>query len=295
MRPCSSTVSASATDPPPPKADIAVDPIDGTTSTAALGRGGALAVIAVSEEGYHVRPRSLCLHGEAGRRAYRWPSGAIRHHSSDRGQPQSGGRRLKGTSVRDVTAVILDRPSPRGRSSPTVRAERRPHPAHHRRRCGRGHRLRRGRTLGVDPLLIGIGGHSRRSPSRPPLSSPMGGEMQGRLWPRDDEERKAVHRGRVTTSTPCSPPTTSSEATIASSQPRGSPTANCWDGVRYDQFGASTQSLVMLEVRHGTPGRRPAPATQAQRVQRHSIQLSGAARSPRRGEATDWPAQPVSG
>src|SRR5271155_5050244 len=34
----------------PPKADIAVDPIDGTTSTA-LGRGGALAVIAVSEEG----------------------------------------------------------------------------------------------------------------------------------------------------------------------------------------------------------------------------------------------------
>ena len=34
----------------PPKADIAVDPIDGTTSTA-LGRGGALAVIAVSEQG----------------------------------------------------------------------------------------------------------------------------------------------------------------------------------------------------------------------------------------------------
>ena len=34
----------------PPKADIAVDPIDGTTPTA-LGRGGALAVIAVSEQG----------------------------------------------------------------------------------------------------------------------------------------------------------------------------------------------------------------------------------------------------
>ena len=34
----------------PPLTDIAVDPIDGTTLTA-LGRGGALAVIAVSEQG----------------------------------------------------------------------------------------------------------------------------------------------------------------------------------------------------------------------------------------------------
>src|SRR5580700_5523327 len=34
----------------PPQTDIAVDPIDGTTPTA-LGRGGALAVIAVSERG----------------------------------------------------------------------------------------------------------------------------------------------------------------------------------------------------------------------------------------------------
>src|SRR5580698_11315665 len=34
----------------PPQTDIAVDPIDGTTLTA-LGRGGALAVIAVSDRG----------------------------------------------------------------------------------------------------------------------------------------------------------------------------------------------------------------------------------------------------
>src|SRR6266700_2611590 len=39
----------------PPKADIAVDPIDGTTPTA-LGRGGALAVIAVSERGSMFNP-----------------------------------------------------------------------------------------------------------------------------------------------------------------------------------------------------------------------------------------------
>ena len=47
--PCSSTASGSATGRPR-STDIAVDPIDGTTPTA-LGRGGALAVIAVSERG----------------------------------------------------------------------------------------------------------------------------------------------------------------------------------------------------------------------------------------------------
>ena len=48
-RRCSTTASASATAPRPPT-DIAVDPIDGTTLTA-LGRGNAIAVIAVSERG----------------------------------------------------------------------------------------------------------------------------------------------------------------------------------------------------------------------------------------------------
>ncbi len=39
----------------PPETDVAVDPIDGTTPTA-LGRGGALAVIAVSERGTMFNP-----------------------------------------------------------------------------------------------------------------------------------------------------------------------------------------------------------------------------------------------
>src|SRR5271169_720124 len=39
----------------PPKVDIAVDPIDGTTPTA-LGRGGALSVIALAERGAMFNP-----------------------------------------------------------------------------------------------------------------------------------------------------------------------------------------------------------------------------------------------
>ena len=67
----------------PPKTDIAVDPIDGTTSTA-LGRGGALAVIAVSERGTMFDP-GPCVYmeklavGPAGRRRHRHhPSGPPR-------------------------------------------------------------------------------------------------------------------------------------------------------------------------------------------------------------------------
>jgi len=75
-RRCSQTASGSGT-ATPPKADIAVDPIDGTTSTA-LGRGGRLAVIAVSEEGTMFRPGPVRLHGElGGRSACR---GVDRHH-----------------------------------------------------------------------------------------------------------------------------------------------------------------------------------------------------------------------
>ncbi len=90
----------------PPKADIAVDPIDGTTPTA-LGRGGALAVIAVSEEGTMFDP-GPCVYMEklaVGPRAV--GSIDITRPIEDNLEAVA---KAKGTSVRDVTAVILDRP-----------------------------------------------------------------------------------------------------------------------------------------------------------------------------------------
>src|SRR4051812_30111903 len=108
----------------PPQTDIAVDPIDGTTLTA-LGRGNAIAVIAVSERGtmfdpgrgpppppprarqrdsghrrvragHDVRPGPLRVHGEDRRR----PRGGrgVRHHGdadrdpAGRGQGEERGR-----------------------------------------------------------------------------------------------------------------------------------------------------------------------------------------------------------
>ena len=90
----------------PPLTDIAVDPIDGTTLTA-LGRGGALAVIAVAERGAMFDP-GPCVYMDklaVGPRAKgacdirRTPTENLHALSEAMGRP-----------VRDLTAVILDRP-----------------------------------------------------------------------------------------------------------------------------------------------------------------------------------------
>src|SRR5688572_4592632 len=85
--------------------DIAVDPIDGTTLTA-LGRGNAIAVIAVSERGTMFNP-GPCVYMEkiaVGPEA----KGAI---DLDRSPSENleAVAKAKGESVRDITAVILDR------------------------------------------------------------------------------------------------------------------------------------------------------------------------------------------
>ena len=90
----------------PPSADVAVDPIDGTTPTA-LGRGGALSVIAVSERGTMFNPgpcvymEKLAVGPEAAGRV------SLEQSATDNIRAVA---EAKGESVRDVTAVILDRP-----------------------------------------------------------------------------------------------------------------------------------------------------------------------------------------
>ena len=201
----------------PPKADIAVDPIDGTTPTA-LGRGGALAVIAVSEEGTMFDP-GPCVYMEkvaVGPRAV----GAI-----DITRPIEDNleavAKAKGTSVRDVTAVILDRPRHEDMIA-DIRAT--------------GARIRlitdgdvagaiatAWPESGVD-ILFGVGGTPEGVIAAAALKS-MGGEIQGRLWPRTTTSVTPPSTP-ATTSTRSSPPTTWCGGTTASSPPPGSPTAS---------------------------------------------------------------------
>jgi fructose-1,6-bisphosphatase II len=220
----------------PPKADIAVDPIDGTTSTA-LGRGGALAVIAVSEQGTMFDP-GPCVYMQklaVGPRAV----GSI-DISAPIEDNLAAVAKAKGTSVRDLTAVILDRP----RHTELIAEVR-----------ATGARIRlitdgdvagaiatSWPDTGVD-LLVGIGGTPEGVIAGAALKS-MGGEIQGRLWPRDDGERAAAVEAGYDV-----------EAVLTTDDlVRGD---NCFfaatgitdgellHGVRYDALGAMTQSLVM--------------------------------------------------
>src|SRR5437870_9985631 len=89
----------------PPQTDIAVDPVEGTTLTA-LGRGNAISVIALSDRGTMFNP-GPCVYMEkiaVGPEAV----GSVDITRSPTENLEAVAK-AKGESVRDVTAVILDR------------------------------------------------------------------------------------------------------------------------------------------------------------------------------------------
>jgi fructose-1,6-bisphosphatase II len=167
-----------------PLVDVAVDPIDGTTLTS-LGRGNALAVIAVAEKDTMFNP-GPCVYmekiavGPEGR-------GAIDITAS----PAANLRWLAkatGRSVRDLTAVILDR----DRHADLIAEVR-----------ATGARIRLipdGDVAGAistawpdsgADILFGVGGTPEGVIAAAALKC-MGGEIQGKLWPRNDGERQAA-------------------------------------------------------------------------------------------------------
>src|SRR5215475_439298 len=168
----------------PPSMDIAVDPIDGTTLTS-LGRGGAIAVIAMSERGTMFDP-GPCVYMEkiaAGPAA----ADAIDLNAPVRANLEAVAKAL-GERVSDVTAVILDR----DRHEDIIRECREA-----------GARIRlipdgdvagaisvAWRNSGND-ILFGIGGTPEGVIAACALKA-LGGSMQGKLWPRNDDERRAA-------------------------------------------------------------------------------------------------------
>jgi fructose-1,6-bisphosphatase II len=220
----------------PPKADIAVDPIDGTTPTA-LGRGGALAVIAVSEEGTMFDP-GPCVYME------KLAVGPRAVGSIDITRPIEENleavAKAKGTSVRDVTAVILDRPRHEDMIA-EIRAT--------------GARIRlitdgdvagaiatAWPDSGVD-ILFGVGGTPEGVIAAAALKS-MGGEIQGRLWPRDQSEREsAIAAGYDLDQVLTTDDLVRGDNCFFAAT--GITDGELLHGVRYNELGATTQSLVM--------------------------------------------------
>ncbi len=166
-----------------PETDIAVDPIDGTTLTS-LGRANAIAVIAASERGTMFDP-GPCVYME------KIATGSECANVIDITRSPSENLKLiaeaKGESVRDLTAVILDR----DRHSELIDEVR-----------DAGARIRLipdGDVAGAisagwsgagADVLFGIGGTPEGVIVAAALKC-MGGAIQGRLWPRNEAERRA--------------------------------------------------------------------------------------------------------
>ncbi len=164
-----------------PAVDVAVDPVDGTTLTA-QGMPGALAVIAVAERGSMYPPGSVVYMDKiaVGPRA----AGKI-----DLDAPVEHNLRAvakaREKDLNDLTAIILDRP----RNQKYIDAVRQV--------GGRIRLIKDGdisaaisaadEATGID-ILLGIGGSPEAVLAAAALSC-MGGEMQSRLWPRDEAER----------------------------------------------------------------------------------------------------------
>jgi fructose-1,6-bisphosphatase II len=168
----------------PPEVDIAVDPLEGTR-LAAHGRPNALAVIALSERGTMLDP-GPCVYMEKMAAAEEFAD--LLDLDRPLGKTVELLAERKGTDVRDVMVVILDRP----RHEEGIKKIREA-----------GARVRlitdgdvSGALLAVAPdrpvdMLWGIGGTPEGVISAAALKS-YGGGLIGRLAPRDDAERQAA-------------------------------------------------------------------------------------------------------
>lgn len=168
----------------PPAVDIAVDPIDGTTLTS-KGRGNALAVIAVSERGTMFNP-GPCVYME--KIAVGPECKGVVDINASITENLHAVAKAKGESVREVTAVILER----DRHDDMVAEIR-----------AAGARIRLipdGDVAGAistawpdsgADILFGIGGTPEGVIAAAALKC-MGGQLIGKLWPRNDDERNAA-------------------------------------------------------------------------------------------------------
>ena len=227
----------------PPQVDIAVDPLEGTT-LAAHGMPSALAVIALSARGTMFDP-GPCVYME--KMAGGNEIADLLDLDRPLGETVNMIAQRKGRPVGDVMVVVLDRPRheegiaaireagarvrliPHGDVSAALLAvtERSP----------------------VD-LLWGIGGTPEGVISAAAVKC-LGGQLLGRLWPRDDEERQAAlsagyDLGRVL----------NRDDLVAGDDVFFSATGvtdgDVLQGVRYPSAGGATTESLVTRARSGT-------------------------------------------
>jgi fructose-1,6-bisphosphatase II len=222
--------------------DVAVDPLEGTRLTA-QGQPNAIAVIAVAERGTMFFPGAAVYMDKI----------AVGPEGADaidiEAPPAENVRRVakaKGVQPEDVSVVVLDR----DRHQALI-AEL--------REVGAKVRLitdgdvapaiAAARVQSSVDLLMGIGGTPEGVISAAAIKC-LGGAMQGKLWPRNDDERQRLVEagydlGRVLTTDDL---VAGEDVFVAAT---GVTDGALLDGVRYTPEGAVTESIVMRS-RSGT-------------------------------------------
>jgi fructose-1,6-bisphosphatase II len=167
-----------------PQVDIAVDPVDGTTLTA-KSQPNAIAVVALSDRGTMFDP-GPCVYME---KLAAGPDGAeVLDFEAPIDDNLSKLARAKGGDVSDLTVCVLDRPRHQELIEQVRQAGARIKLIPDGDVAGAIMAARLG--TGVD-LLVGTGGTPEAVIAACALKC-LDGVMYGRLWPRDDQERRAA-------------------------------------------------------------------------------------------------------
>jgi fructose-1,6-bisphosphatase II len=225
-----------------PEVDVAVDPLEGTRLTA-LGQPNAIATIALAERGTMFFPGAAVYMDKIACGPEAADTIEIEAPPAENVRAVAAARRV---SPSEVSVVVLDRPRheqliaelrevgakvlliPDGDVAPAIAAAQ--------------------PGTGVD-LLMGIGGTPEGVLSAAALKC-VGGAIQGKLWPRNDEERQSlIDEGydldRVLTTNDL---VGGRDVFFAAT---GVTTGALLRGVRYTRDGAITDSIVMRS-RSGT-------------------------------------------
>jgi fructose-1,6-bisphosphatase II len=227
----------------PPEVDVAVDPLEGTRLTA-RGMPSALAVVALAERGSMFDP-GPCVYME--KMAGADDIGDLLDLDRPLGETLKLIAKRRSSEVSDLMVIMLDR-------------ERHGEAIAQVRECGARIRfitdgdvsaalLAVTEGTGID-LLWGIGGTPEGVLSAAAIKS-MGGQLFGRLWPRDDEERaRAEDAGYDLSQVLDVNGLVSGEDVFFAAT--GVTDGDLLQGVRYrDGAAATTESLVMRS-RSGT-------------------------------------------
>src|ERR687887_1212011 len=225
-----------------PQVDVAVDPLEGTRLTA-LGQPNAIAVIAVAERGTMFFPGAAVYMEKIA-------TGPEAIDAIDiTGSPTENVERVaeaKGMTPRDVSVVVLER----DRHDDLI--------AELREAGAKVNLIRDGDVApaiaaaqggtGVD-MLYGVGGTPEGVISAAALKC-VGGGIQGRLWPRDDDERRRLLEAGLDPARVLhtSDLVAGEDVFVAATGVTNGPLLS---GVQYTPGGAITDSIVMRS-RSGT-------------------------------------------